>query len=382
MKPFREPGIQRDEPDLRAQTMKPFRKRSISTYLAFAMGLMALLGHRWLALGWNAWNYPTATPSARTQAVVAGGHLYVADGAEGIEAVDLTTQKRQLVPPIAPADRIDDLASADGLLFALDATPPGHLTTYSLTHPDLPAPSGETVPVPVGPFSGVSAAAGLVAVSGGTSQLTLREYDRDGHFGKEVATADFGRGQPDIALTPDGRLAAISTHIYGPEFAITFVGIRRQPLGLEELGQIRLKEAGFTTGGFKPAHFPLVAAWRGDHVYVADGGGLAVIDASDPRQPRLLLRDRQPQPAMDAVVSGGELDVLRAGSQPAVFRYRLDTSNLPTLTGRWNLPAGSRPAAIVRNDNGNNNDALVTQHERGWQTVPSHQFSPVVSNPH
>src|SRR6185295_18390004 len=100
LKPFRGPGIQRDEPDLRAQTMKPFRKRSLSIYAALAVGLAALLGHRWLALGWNAWNYPTATPSARTQAVVAGGHLYVAAGAEGIEAVDLTTKKRALVRPL------------------------------------------------------------------------------------------------------------------------------------------------------------------------------------------------------------------------------------------------------------------------------------------
>jgi hypothetical protein len=315
---------------------------------ALALGLAALLGHRWLALGWNAWHYPTAAAAARTQVVVDGSHAYIAAGADGIEVVDLSTQQRRLAPPGAPADRVDDLAVADGLLFALDATPPGHLTAYSLANPDLPARSGDVVPVPVAPFSGVSAAAGVVVVSGGTSELTLREYDREGRFGPEVITADFGRGQPDVAVRPDGRMVAISTHLYGPEFAITFAAIERRPLALRMLSRLALKDAGFTAGGFKPAHFPLVAAWHGDRVYVAEGGGLDVIDLSAPRQPRLLLHDRRPQPAIDVVISGDELDVLRAGAEPAVFRYRLDGSGLPGPNGSWNLPAGHHPAAIAR----------------------------------
>jgi hypothetical protein len=191
-----------------------------------------------------------------------------------------------------------------------------------------------------------------------------------------VISADFGRGQPDVALRPDGRMAAISTHTFGPDFAITFAEIRRRPLGLRTLSQLALKDAGFTAGGFKPAHFPLVAAWRGDRVVLATGGGLNVIDVSDPSQPRLLLRDRQPRPAMDVVVSGDEIDVLRAGSRPAVVRYRLDDSGLPTPTGSWSLPAGSHPAAIARHGA----DALITHHERHWQTVPPSRFSPIFSN--
>jgi LVIVD repeat-containing protein len=344
---------------------------------ALAMGLAALLGHRWLALGWDAWHYPTATPLARTQIVVNGGHAYVAAGADGIEVIDLPARKRRmLLPPAAPIDRIDDLAIADGWLFALDATPPGYLMAYSLANADQPSPSGEIVQVPVGPFSGVSAARGVVAVSGGTSELTLREYDLQGRFGKNVITADFGRGQPDIALSPDGRMAAISTHIYGPEFAITFAEIRRHPLGLEMLSQLRLRDAGFTMGGFKPAHFPLVAAWREGRVYLAEGGGLDIVDLSNPRQPRLLALDKQPQPAMDVVVSGDELDVLRAGSQPAVLRFRLDGSGLPTPTGSWEMPSGSHAAAIAR-DGAN---ALITQHERGWRTVQPKEFSPISSH--
>lgn len=351
--------------------MKRLRGLITPTCTVLALGLVALLGHRWLVLGWNAWHYPVAASSARTQVIVDGSHAYMAAGAEGIEVVDLATQKRSgLVPPVAPAERIDDLAVADGWLFALDATPPGHLMTYSLADPALPLPSGVIVPVPVGPFSGVSAAAGVVAVSGGTSQLTLRAYDRGGHFGSDVATADFGRGQPDIALRPDGQLAAISTHTFGPDFAITFAEVRRQPPGLRTLSQLALKEAGFTAGGFKPAHFPLVAAWRGDRVFLAEGGGLSVIDVSDPRQPHLLVQDRLPRPATDVAIAGDTLDVLRGGSQPAVFRYRLDGSGLPTPAGRWRLPQGIQPAAIARTGT----STLITQHERGWQIVPPSRF--------
>ena len=122
--------------------------------------------------------------------------------------------RRAIVAPMPPLDRVDDLAISEGLLFALDATAPGHLTTYSLADPRRPAASGATVSVPVGPFSGVSAASGLVVVSGGTSQMTLRSYDPAGAFGVAVAVADFGRGQPDVALRVDPAeplLAAISS---------------------------------------------------------------------------------------------------------------------------------------------------------------------------
>ena len=320
--------------------------------------LGAWLGRRWLVLGWSSWHYPTAAPAARTQVAVDRGTAYIAAGAGGIETVDLATRRTRSVSPRAPADRIDDLAIADGWLFALDATPPGYLIVYSLADPGRPGAAVEIAPVPVGPFSGVSAAAGVVIVSGGTSQLTLREYGRDGRLGKEVAAADFGRGQPDVALRADGRLAAISTHLYGPEFAITFVAIRRRPLRLEMLSQLRLPDAGFTAGGFKPAHFPIVAAWRGDRVYVAEGGGLDVIDLAAPRRPRLLMRDRRARPAIDVAVSGGELDVLRAGPRPAVLRYRLDSSGRAAWVG--SLPAGGRPAAIARHGAG----TVITQFER------------------
>jgi hypothetical protein len=271
-----------------------------------------------------------------------------------------------LVRPAPPADRIDDLAFAGGLLLALDATPPGHLLSYALDRPRSPLVAAGSVPVPVGPFSGVSAAAGLVAVSGGTSLLTLRELDGQGHFGAEVATADFGRGQPDIALRADGRLAAVSTHLYGPEFALVVAGIERRPLRLRALGRIRLPEAGFTAGGFHPAHFPLVARWDRDRLYVAAGGGLSVIDASDPAHPRLLHQDRRAAPATDLSLDGGELEVLRAGPEPALVRYRLGPSGLPALIAPRRLRAGALPGALARFGSG----TLLTRLDGGWRLVP------------
>ena len=353
------------------------RGRSSRVWLAIlvVVAAIAVFGHRWLVLGWQAWHYAVAAPKARTQLVVDGDRAYVAAGVDGIEVVDLLAAQRvALVPVPPPADRIDDLVVADGWLFALDATPPGHLMTFRTAHLGTTSSPAAIVEVPVGPFSGVSAAAGLVAVSGGTSQLTLRGYDADGRLGNEVATADYGRGQPDVKLRADGKLAAVSTHVVGPDFALTFVELRHSPLGLRELARLPLRDAGFTRGGFKPAHFPLVTAWRGDRVYVADGGGLAVVGAADPAHPRLLRRDPLPRPAIDVVVTDGELDVLCADRDPTVVRYRLDAAGTPIPAAIW-FPAGDRPAAIARH--GAN---LVTTDEGGWTIVPRTAFAGLTSH--
>jgi hypothetical protein len=84
--------------------MTPSRAPSLLIRLGLAVGLAALLGHRWLALGWDAFHYPTAAPTARTQVIVDNGRAYLAAGADGIEVVDLATQKRRIVlPPGSPA---------------------------------------------------------------------------------------------------------------------------------------------------------------------------------------------------------------------------------------------------------------------------------------
>lgn len=343
-----------------------------------AVLLLALLaGRDWLRLGWQAWHYPVAAAHAREQLVVAGNTGYVAGSQDGFEVHDLIDQRSTRVSPPNPADSIDDLALADGLLFALDAVPPGHLLVYSLADPLRPRLVDGPVAVDVGPFSGVSAAAGVVAVSGGTSRLSLRSYDREGHLGRQIAQADFGRGQPDIALRDDGRVAAISTHLYGPKFALTVVGIERSPLALQTIGQLALPEAGFTDGGFKPAHFPLVARWAGPRLYVAHGGGLDSVAADTDTAPRLFAHDARAAPAMDLALADGQLYVLRAGSAPAVLRYRLDANGSAQLEATMTLAPTAHPASLAALGR----QLFLIDQLSGWQALATDAFAPIAIPP-
>ena len=342
-------------------------KRSAAALLVVLVtGAIALPGHRWLLLGWNAARYPTAIPTERTQAVLWNDRAYIAAGADGIDVVPLgATSAVARIAPISPIDRVDDLAVADGWLFALDATPPGHLRVYSLAHPDQPTPLGTALAVPVGPFSGVSAAAGRVGVSGGTSSLTLGRYDNAGRLGNQVATADLGRGQPDLALRPDGRLAAVSTHRFGPDFGMSFVALDGPKPHL--LGFVPLRAAGFSAGGYKPAHFPLVPAWQANRVYVAHGGGLAVIDATHPEAPRLIGIDPESRPAIDVAICNATLVVLRAGRRPALLRYRVAPGNdMPRRIDVTPFPDDSEPGALACSAHAR----LVTFRAGDWRWLP------------
>jgi len=342
-------------------------KRSAAALLVVLVtGAIALFGHRWLLLGWNAARYPTAIPTERTQAVLWNDRAYIAAGADGIDVVPAGgTKAIARIAPTPPMDRVDDLAVADGWLFALDATPPGHLQVYSLNQPDQPTPLGTATAVPVGPFSGVSATAGRVAVSGGTSSLTLRRYDNAGRLEAHVVTADLGRGQPDLALRPDGRLAVVSTHRFGPDFGMSFVALDDPAPHL--LGFVPLRAAGFSAGGYKPARFPLVAAWQANRVYVAHGGGLAVIDASHAEAPRLIGIDPQSRPAIDVAVCDETLAVLRAGRRPALLRYRATSGNdMPRRIDVTPFPDGSEPGALACSAHAR----LVTFRAGTWRWLP------------
>jgi hypothetical protein len=338
---------------------------------------------RWIALGWNAWGYPVAEPALRTAVVVDGPVAYLAAGMDGIEVLSLVSAGGTAVGAVAlPADfdRVDDLALADRLLFALDATPPGHLAVYSLADPFHPRAVAAAVPVDVGPFSGVAAARGLVVVSGGTSLLTLRAYDASGVLSPVLASGDYGRGQPDVAWAMDvngAPRAAVSTHIVGPDFALQLIEARINTNGVELLPReaIARPRAGFTAGGFKPAHFPLVAAWRGDRLWIADASGLTAVDTGGTAAPRLLAEAHEVAPAIDLAlaVDGSTVDVLRGGPKPAVMRYRFDvtTSELsPSVV--WEPPPGTRPHAIARAG-----EDVVFTGDRGWRVVRAAEFQPV-----
>jgi hypothetical protein len=319
--------------------------------LQVAGGLAAALALG--ACGWpgliaGALSTPTSADGASTNVAIANGVAYVAGSARGLERIDLATGKRTLVAPPAPADRIDDVASADGMLFALDATPPGYLVVFRTADGGALQRVG-TTPVPVGPFSGVAAGGGHVIVSGGTSELTLRRYDAKGALSEPPTTDDFGRGQPDVVLAEAGRVALISTHVQGPRFGLTVADITDAPLQLHERGYVELSGAGFTDGGFHPANFPLQAAALGRHVLVAHGGGLSVLDAPPGMPPTLVGTTDIALAATAIAVDADRRLAFVAGASPRPELLTLDLSNpsAPRIVGRLALPSSGSPSAIA-----------------------------------
>ena len=309
---------------------------------------LALGACGWPGLIAGAVSTPTSAVDASTNVVVADGIAYVARSARGIERIELRSGRRALSAVPAHADRVDDLAVADGLLFALDATPPGRLSTFRIAH-DGTLHAVTDVQVPVGPFSGVAAAGGHVIVSGGTSSLSLFRYRRDGSLESSPSLADFGRGQPDVALADGGLVALVSTHVSGPRFGLTIADVSDRPLALRERGYLELPGAGFTAGGFHPANFPLQSAAFGDVVLVAHGGGLSVLRAPPGRAPSLLAwNDLGVQATAIAVDASRSLAyVVGAAPRPQLLTLDLRQPSHPRVVARDALMAYGSPSAIA-----------------------------------
>lgn len=264
---------------------------------------------------------------------------------------------RTLAPPL-PAESTDDLAVADGLLFALDAAPPGYLTVYSLSVPLSPALVAGPIEVPAGPYTGVSAAAGRVIVSGGTSQLSVRSYDASGSLGTDVGTIDLGTGQPDVLLSPQANFAVVSTHFQLSDFGITLIQPGPPPVGR---GTLELKGAGFTAGGATPGNFPIESALDVDQLLVASGGGLASIDVSNLDAPRLI--SVTPLPVLGVNVDARDRVAAVVGSDPTPTLVLLDVSNrqAPVIQQTLALPAGSRVTGVALTPT----HIVATAHENG-----------------
>jgi hypothetical protein len=309
--------------------------------------VLALGGCGWPGLIAGALATPTSVDDASTNVAIADGRAWVARSALGIERIDLASGARALFAAPSPADRIDDLAIADGLLFALDATPPGHLLVFRIAA-DGALRRVAATEVPVGPFSGVAAGAGHVIVSGGTSALTLRRYAADGAL-SAPATADFGRGQPDVALVAGGKVALVSTHVQGPRFGLTVADLDAGSLRLHARGYVELPGAGFTDGGFHPANFPLQAAAAGDVVLVAHGGGLGVLDARPGLPPALLATIALPVRATAIAVDATAhlAFVVGAAPRPQLLTLDIATPRAPRLVARADLPTPGSPSAIA-----------------------------------
>lgn len=263
-----------------------------------------------MALAASALTYPTTARGEAANLAVHDGIVYATLAEDGVAIIRVSDGARlATLPPAEGSGSADDLAIADGFLFVLDAREPGALSVYSLDRPLSPRIVSPPLRVPVEPFSGVSAANGVVVVSGGTSELTAWRYGRSGVLSGPFATADFGRGQPDVLLSVHRPLAFVPTHFQGPRFGLDIAAVDAR--GITLLASLPLPGAGFTAGGAKPASFPIdVAELSRDTVLVAHHAGVAVIDVSDPSQPRLLETIDAGGPAVNVDARDGAAVVL------------------------------------------------------------------------
>lgn len=211
------------------------------------------------------------------------GFVYTALGGPGVAVMSTATREFVVLPSAPGTGSVDDVAVADDLLFTLDAASPGALTVYSLSDPANPMQVSGPVAVPVGPFAGVSASAGRVSVSGGTSLMTVRSYTPTGTLSTAVSSIDLGIGQPDVLQSDDGSIAYVSTDFAGTAdgvgFGITMVQLADPPGALASLDQIGLPGAGFSGGFASPANFPIESALlQNGLLLTAHGGGLTSIN--------------------------------------------------------------------------------------------------------
>jgi hypothetical protein len=300
----------------------------------------------WISLAHGALTYDTLRAGEAGSIVVVDSLVLVAIGDSGIALVHTRNGARVgLVPPPSGSESVDDLAVANGVVFALDARPPGHVSTFSLDRDQLTLRSSPRA-VDVGPFSGIDARDGLCVVSGGTSQLTLWRYDASGALSGPIASADLGRGQPDVALGRAGVMY-VSTHYWGPNFGIDIVRFDSAASELHRIGALPLEGAGFTSGGAKPANFPIDAALVDDTTLaVAYARGLAVVNVRDPERPALSRIVDVGGRAVSLDVHDGEAVVAVAGSRAAIVRVDL-RHTVPHVTRRAPLPAGTNPLGVA-----------------------------------
>ena len=314
--------------------------------VAVILAALAILGRPWVALAIGASSYPVTASGEAANVLIEGAHAFATLGDRGFAVIDVESGRRVgVVLPPAGSESVDDLAAADGFLFALDARPPGHLSVFSIADPLRPRLAGAPVDVDVGPFSGVSAANGNVIVSGGTSLMSLRHYDARGALGPVLATLDAGRGQPDILLAPDGVRAFVSTHRWGPYFSLTTARIAGQ--SLVRAGAIDLRTYGFTPGGAKPASFPLQTALENDVLVVADAEGLGVVSVADLDRPRMLARLDLGLKAVDVDVSDRIAAVVGSDPQPRLVLIDIGTPASPRIVRTVALAGGSYPTGVA-----------------------------------
>ncbi len=300
--------------------------RSLMFACAMVGAALFLSNCKALTTAYNAVLYETTESGEASNVVVVGDYAYAALAGKGLGIHESATGRRiALVPPPPGTLSVDDLAAADGLLFVLDARKPGFLSTMDIRKtPARPVPASTATMVNVEPFTGVSASNGIVVVSGGTSRLEILTYTKDGKLGATRASTDLGRGQPDVLVA--GDVAYVSTHFSGPRFGVALIRLKAPPAAPEMLGKLELREAGFTSGGIKPANFPIETALVGSTLLTAHGGGLAVIDVGNKTKPRLL-KNLDPGFAAVNVDARGNLAAVVGGGKSDSRVALVDISN-------------------------------------------------------
>ena len=219
--------------------------------------------------------------------VIAAGFAYAACGEE-IEVAELDDLERDIVFGVS-ADDITVDADA-GLLF----TQSGNLlTTYDLNDPMAPEVL-DTLSTNFSAFSGISAANGLLVISGGAGGSNTEVYsytDADESillFASGIPEIDDTTGNPDVHLAPaPGGANAYYSQDIGQvaNWAIQIAEINSssgQVLSVSE--DIVLTPGAFSFNpAFSPANFPVESEFLDGRLYVAHfaAQGIEVIDLAD-----------------------------------------------------------------------------------------------------
>lgn len=292
---------------------------------------------------------PEIAPAGEPENVAAAGGRAIAALAEEGFAIwerGAAAPIARVAPP-AGSDRIDEVAIDGTLLFALDALEPGALSVFSLADPRAPRLVDGPREVPVGPFSGVAAAHGVVVVSGGTSDLTIHHYDRDGRLQEKVVSLDLGRGQPDVSVRDDGRLAVVSSHFSFLADTFGFTTLALDAGGAMALARIEIDGAGYSPGVARPANFSIATALSGTTLVVTAGRALAFFDLADPAAPRALATLACRFFPIAVAFAGGRVVAVGSSPEPTIAWVDATHPAQPLLLAEQPLPAGAQPTGVA-----------------------------------
>lgn len=226
---------------------------------------------------------PSLASGGCTNVVIVADYAYGACGNQ-IEVVSLADFGRTLINVAA-----DDIAADAelGLLFTQSQT---QLSLLNLTNPAEPAVVTSAT-TNFSAFSGVSAANGVVVVSGGAGGSNTQVYTYTNTSltlaTNGIPSIDSATGNPDVHLSPtaSGVTAFYSQDIGGvANFAIQPVAIDLSGAVTEIGADIVLAAASFGfEDAFSPANFPVESEFLDGQLFVAHfaAQGIEVIDTTD-----------------------------------------------------------------------------------------------------